>query len=297
MFVNRFARPLWRSQAVRIAAIGVVLSCGAGLGLAWAAEKLQSAWRTADIKIDGKNDDWQGGASYLEDQRISVGLLNDAEFLYVSVATSDVDRRSQLAAGLTLWLDATGKKKRTFGLFVPGVGGEGAGRGGGRYGGRGGQMDPDTLADRVNGPVEYVEVLGPGKDDRRRADLNQAFGVEIARGYHDGVIVYEIKIPLTQNGSSSIAVQTAAGRTIGLGLETPKPQQASQQGREGRGGGGGGGRGGIGGGRGGMGGYGGRGGMGRGGGMGGGGGVPGGPLPTPKPLNVWATAQLASGGK
>ena len=178
MVVNRCARPLWRSQTVRIAAIGLVLSSGAGLGLAWAAEKLQSAWRTADIKIDGKNDDWQGGASYLEDQRISVGLLNDAEFLYVSVATSDVDRRGQLAAGLTLWLDATGKKKRTFGLFLPGVRGEGGGRGAGRYGGRGDQVDPDTLAERLNSPVEYFEVLGPGKDDRRRVDLGPASGVE-----------------------------------------------------------------------------------------------------------------------
>ena len=102
------------------------------------------------------------------------------------------------------------------------------------------------------------------------------------------------QIPLNKSESSAVAVQTAAGLTIGIGLETPKPQQASQQGRRG---GGGGGRGGIGGGRGGMGGYGGRGGMGRGGGMGGGGGVPGGPLPAPKPLNVWASAQLAADGR
>lgn len=294
MVVNRFARPLWRSQAVRIAVIGLVLSSGAGLGLAWAAEKLQSAWRTADIKIDGNNDDWQGGFSYLEDQRISVGLRNDAAFLYVAVATSDVDRRGQLATGLTMWIDATGKKKRTFGLFVPGVRGEGAGRGGGRFGGRGGQMDPDTIAERLNGPVEYFEILGPGKNDRRRVDLDPASGIEIGRGYHDGVLVYEIKVPLAQSGSSAIAIQTAAGRTVGIGLETPKPQQ--QAGQQGRGGGGG--RGGIGGGRGGMGGFGGRGGRGGmgGGGMGGGGGVPG-ALPAPKPLSVWATAQLASGGK
>jgi hypothetical protein len=140
--------------------------------------------------------------------------------------------------------------------------------------------------------LDQFDWLGPGKSQRKLVDLTPALGVAIASGSEEGVLVYEIRLPLKSSTEHPYAVDAAPGSTIALGFETPSDPPA----REGRGPGGG--MGGRGGGTGGPGG-----GMGgRGGGMGGPGGgmtrgggrgdFPGGQA---KPMKlVWVSAKLAS---
>ena len=117
-------------------------------------------------------------------------------------------------------------------------------------------------------PIGHLEVIGPGKDDRRRLELAFAktVGLDVASRMPEGVLIYEIRVPLSASGGQPYAVRSTPGATIGLGVETgemPRPG--------GRGGEGGGRQGGMGGGPpGGGGGGGGRGGGGMGGGRGGG---------------------------
>ena len=126
-----------------------------------------------------------------------------------------------------------------------------------------------------------LELLGPGKDDRRSLMLEHAPGIEVRIGRIEGSVVYELKVPLQIEDGHPYAIGARPGATIGVGLETPEVEKL-----EGAGGSG-------------MSGMGGR-PPGGGGGMGGGpprgGGRPGGPegFKPPSPIKAWATVRLAT---
>ena len=60
--------------------------------------------------------------TYFEKQDVTVGLLNDEEFLYVSLLTSGSVGRQAMATGLTVWFDPDGGKDEWYGIVasVPG---------------------------------------------------------------------------------------------------------------------------------------------------------------------------------
>jgi hypothetical protein len=228
------------------------------------------------------------------------------------------------AAGFTVWFDPAGKEKKAFGITVPatmkGQGMRGRGPGGpqeqggqpprgqsgapaeagqeGREGGPGGQGVPAISA------ITSIEVAGPSKDDRRRLELAYArtIGLDVAARVAEGVLVYELRVPLAVSEAQPYGVRSVPGATIGVGIETnqlPRPEGRGEEGGRGRGGMGGGPPGGGGG----MGGGGGGGGMGGGSGMGGGapGGMGGGPpeggrgdMRDMKPIKAWSVVRLAT---
>jgi hypothetical protein len=169
-------------------------------------------------------------------------------------------------------------------------------------GGQEGQKDPaQTAPGGSAGPplatITSIEVAGASKDDKRRFELAYArtIGLDVATRAAEGVLVYELKVPLGVSEAQPYGVKSGPGATIGLGIESaelPRPGGRGEEGGRGRGGMGGGGGGGMGG------------GMGGGGMMGGGGGQPGGMGGGPpeggregmremKPIKVWAVVQLA----
>ena len=83
--------------------------------------KLASAWPDREISIDGKAPEWAGReAYYSEDDGFKIGFFNDADYLYVYLATWNRQKQAQiLMNGLTVWIDATGRKKQTFGINYP----------------------------------------------------------------------------------------------------------------------------------------------------------------------------------
>jgi hypothetical protein len=249
--------------------------------------------RDGAITVDGKYDDWSGHLQPFGDQPVSIQALNDGDFLYLRLTASEPGARRQIMRqGLTIWFDPKGGTKKTLGIRYPVVergggpedGRESGGFGGGRGAGHRGRPDGSDEDSIV--PVDRVDVLGPGKDDARSLTRDHLAGVDVAIRSEQGTVAYELKVPLARTGDRPYALDTQPGKTIGLGIETAKPQQRSFG--EDRGGGfGGGGMGGRGGGMGGRGG-----GMGgRGGGGGGGGGDR--AFQPPKPLKGWATVTIA----
>ena len=249
-----------------------------------------SQLRDAAIVADGDFGDWYGNLQPFGDHPVSIQALNDRDFLYLRLTASDASTRMEIMRlGLTVWFDPSGGEKKKFGIRYPvvehgsGPGAEEGQRGGHRGPGRGHSgedaMDPPHPADRV-------DILGPGKDDARSLTHQALSGVEVAVREEQGVLQYELKVPLARSGEHPYAIGTEAGKTIGVGLETGKFEQPSHEGRGGGGGFGGGGGGGRGGGMGGHGGGGGRGGGSRGGGEGRG-------FDAPKPLKAWATVAIA----
>lgn len=239
--------------------------------------KLESKWLDREITVDGQSDDWLGAMMYMEDKNISIGLFNDENFLYICMIAEDQFVRNQvMRQGVMLWFDPSGGKKETFGIKFP----IGMQAGDIPMGRRGDEQDPERSRQARRRPMTELEILGPGKDESLRMPKEDAKGIDIDVKSLSGMIVYELKVPLTHSEEHPYAIGAKAGSLIGVRLETPKMSRQRISGRSGMGGRGGtGGRGGMSGGRGGM-----------GGGMRGGGMRP----QMPKSLKVQAVVQLAS---
>lgn len=256
---------------------------------------LTAAWRTTPVAVDGRADDW-ANLTPVESAQLAVAVANDDRTLSVAVTSSDQARRRQLtAAGLLVWFDTGGGKKRQFGVRFPGL------LGGGRPAPD--REPPDRRPADSNAasreaprelrlpPLTWFELAGPREEDRRRLERSAVTSMAVAREFHEGLLVFELSLPLARD-AAGYGLGADPGRVVGLGLETPEVERpegpAPSADRGGRGmGGGGGGFGGAGGGM----------GMGRGG-MGGRGRGPGdapGDRPArAKPFKAWTTVQLAA---
>jgi len=314
-----------RLRSLVLLLVLAVVVCAIAVAVAAETLRIESVWSTEAPAVDGKLTEWSAPLVTLGSTPLSLGVRNDGQFLYVALASSDQATRMMLgAAGFTVWMDPSGKNKKSFGITVPpvmagGPGMRGRGPGGappdqigqppdwqgtppqGSDGGPGGSQDPAI------GTITSIEVLGASKDDKRRLELAYArtIGLDVAARMAEGVLVYELRVPLPVSEAQPYGVKSAPGATIGLGIESSQPPEprggrfGGVGAKSGTGGdptgGGGGGRGGIpppgmgGGGTGGMGG-----GGGQRGGMGGGppeGGREG--MRELKPIKAWAVVQLA----
>jgi hypothetical protein len=310
----------------------LLLVAGAAGVFAADTQRIESAWIAEAPAIDGQLKDWGSPLVSLGSAPLSIGVRNDGAFLYIALAASEPATRMLLGrAGFTLWWDPAGKDKKSSGITIPPTMAGGPGmRGRGQFGGppdqdgqppsqgappqgqgpppqgQSGPPQQGQEGQRPSGPVGlaiepigHIEVIGPGKDDRRRLELvfAKTVGLDVATRMGEGVLVYEIRVPLSASEGQPYAVRSTPGSTIGLGVETgAMPRVAGRSGEGGGRGGGGGGTGGSGGGGGGGGrgggGMGGGGGGGRGGGgMGGGGGREG--MRELKPVKAWTIVHLA----
>jgi len=265
------------------------------LVLASKRQVIDSHWRDRDVAIDGDNREWPGPLVSVEPNHpLLTSAINDGQYLYVLLSTSDPAVRRQIfRQGLIVWFDPAGGEKKHFGVKYP-VGvpvGEPGERGGYRRGGYGagrpptdsGSGDSAHSPPRDPEPIDRLEVYGPQKDDVHSFVTAMAPGIAVKTGNVEGYVVYELKVPLEKTADAPYAIEAKPGALIGFGLETPKLEQPSHEGRGGGFGGMSGGMGGRGGG--GMGGHGGGSGGGRGGERSG--------YEAPKPLKMWAEIRLA----
>jgi hypothetical protein len=263
----------------RYSAFLPIMFCSFFLLMSCSTLKLESTWKDRDITMDGIGSDWLGTKYYFEDLAISVGLINDAQYLYVSVMTENPMVQAQIMRqGLTVWLDPKGGKDKTFGIKFP------LGRQGKPQEGEGmtpeGMMDEisrEEMMQKLQESMNELEVLGPNERVLEKIDTENAKGIDVRMRNAGGSFVYELKVPLTSSDESPYAVGVKAGDTIGVGLLSPKLEMARPRGMRGMGGmPGGGGMPPGGGGMRGMGGFGMR------------------PV-VPQELKIWAKVQLASG--
>src|SRR5262245_56632524 len=95
----------------------MVVASAAGL---FAAKKplITSQWRDRDLAIDGDSGDWPGPLRPIEENHpLMAGAMNDGQYLYLVLSTSDsTERRQILRQGLIVWFDPSGGEKKHFGL-------------------------------------------------------------------------------------------------------------------------------------------------------------------------------------
>ncbi len=243
--------------------------------------KVKSGWRNQDIAIDGQQQEWHAGLTYIESKNVSIGFFNDADYLYISLTTADRSfRRQFMAQGFMLWLDAGGGKEKKFGIRYPIGMLESAMplRRPGR------EMESETVQIEFEKSLGEIELVLPNEEKPLRIAVSEAGGIEVKVGIDPDRLVYELKVPLRGEDKHPFAIEMdAAKETVGVGFETVKVEfgelrkRARDMGRPpvGRGGRGGG-RGGLGGGR---------------------GGRSGGGFERPEQFKLWAKVSLGSEGE
>jgi hypothetical protein len=192
------------------------------LGLAGCAtfRTFSTESRTPDhpIVVDGKADDWVGNLYVVEGERIELGFLNDQEYLYVCLFTTDTYSRAQIMMqGLTIWFDPKGGTEKAFGIkfplgLPPGERKMPAGENPGEPG----------LENLPQVAMTEMEIIPSENAPPQKMNLEDAKGVEIKAIPSTGLLVYEFKIPLVRTEQHPIAVGAEPGKPIGIGFETTK---------------------------------------------------------------------------
>ena len=247
---------------------------------------LTSSLLDRDVVVNGSEDEWVDVLKPVEEQDFVIGLLNDDEYLYVSLVTSSAQLRNQIMAlGLTVWIDPAGGKAKTTGIRFPmGMMEEGMPAPPEAM-----QRDPEMMEKFFNESLNEFEFIGVSDEETSRWVRSEVVEhLELDASSKTGTFVYELKMPLVSE-KFGYAMDLSTG-VVGIGLQTPQiDREMIREQMQGRGGGfgdrggmgaggfGGGGFGGVGPGRGGM-----QGGFQRG---------------MPDPLDFWATLTLASGNE
>lgn len=181
--------------------------------------ELESGWRTREIIIDGRSTDWVGALTYIEDKNFSIGLLNDADYIYFCLVAENQNIRSQiLRQGFSVWFDPEGGQEKTFGIKYP-LGLEMKGLPGDE---RDDELDQEGRRGMLRRDMAELEILGPGKEAKERMLIREARGIQIRLAASSGLVVYELKVPLSQDENHPFAIKTTAGQSVGIGLESPK---------------------------------------------------------------------------
>jgi hypothetical protein len=265
----------WATAALALIMLWGLTGCGS-----FKAFQIESRPPEHQVIVDGKADDWAGHLFVVEGQKISLGFLNDPDYLYVCLRTDDgAMRRQLLRSGLTVWIDPRAGRKKTLGIKYP-IGLKSSEQ---RMW-KGEEPEEAEAPGELGGNLTDMEIFRQGNIEPETLDIADAGGIELKAATAGRSFVYELKVPLAQSSQETIGVGASPGGTVGIGFETGKFDLNNLPRRPG----------GMIGGTGGMppvGGYGGRGGMMR----------PGRMRPNepeiPENLKIWATVKLSSGGR
>jgi len=218
--------------------------------------RLESKWRDREITIDGFDSEWEDCRLYYdEDTRTRLGIYNDGQHLYLCLSTADeMLQRKVIGQGLYTWFNPRGNRDRavgilfptgTLGKFIPGR--DDWGRRREKGGGRGSDRRPEEPPGEDGEPGEDsaplpspslmsspdLEIHIPGKNYDTNILLEEigGFGIEAQLAHHGDRLVYELKVPLVENGlMPDITVGTRTGR-IGIGFVTKGFDRKEMRGR------------------------------------------------------------------
>jgi hypothetical protein len=178
---------------------------------------LQSNWRTPEISSNNPDTAWVRTSTYSwKDENILLGLQNDADRLIILLKTRDrATQATILRAGLTVWLDPTGKKNKSFGIHyptsrqtrpeMPAKGQRPAG-------------NPDEMIKQQILMPDTMEIIK--RNEHVKVPIKNDLGVSVITSNDWGTITYLFNIPLNMLGDSTYRINASPGGLIGLGFET-----------------------------------------------------------------------------
>ena len=181
-----------------------------------------SRWRNREICSDGIDTEWDGARFLVDKKKVKLGFFNDEKYLYIYFSTPDkIIKHKIIARGLTVWFDPDGGTDKNFGIHFP-LGRHAVGEP------RMERVPPDCNEDpqeMSKESPEEMEIHMPGDDeDIRKVLLADAGEMGISPGISEseGILIYELVIPLTKSELHRYAVTNGKKGIIGVGFETGK---------------------------------------------------------------------------
>jgi hypothetical protein len=212
-------------------AVMIIISMGFFIGCGM--EEIYSKWCDHVVTIGGIDGgaEWENARHAMDDGNITVGLLNDEKTLFLRLSTrNQAIQRQILAAGLTVWFDGEGGKKKIYGIHFP-ASGQGSGRSPMLKGDRDQRDDPDEMSGKLREVAQgELKITGPEQNERSyiAAEDSTQYGLQYSFGYAKGDLVYELGIPLTRNNSTPYGIAVREASIIGIGLEPGKIERSQE---------------------------------------------------------------------
>lgn len=101
-----------KTNIIIIALFSVLLSSGCSTYIA--------TYEETPLNIDGSSSDWKTTLDSKDKNSYSYGVSNDQENVYIRININDQSiQKKIMLAGLTVWIDTTGKKKENLGITCP----------------------------------------------------------------------------------------------------------------------------------------------------------------------------------
>lgn len=190
--------------------------------------KTVSSQRDREIRIDGKDPEWQGVSQcYDENSRTVVSFLHDENYLFMRLASNDRKiQRQILVQGLTIWFEQPDMGNRKTGVHFP-VGlprekrmsilrrpsGEEKESKGDPGNGDAGLFEKCLVEIQLWGPGEYEQKTMPSKEMGK-------YGVAIKIGKTENNLIYELQLPFTQGHVSRFGLLKPGKEGIRVGFHT-----------------------------------------------------------------------------
>ncbi|MCX7874819.1 MAG: hypothetical protein N2321_01490 [Melioribacteraceae bacterium] len=199
-------------------------SCGGG-------SAIPINYRSKEIVIDGKSDEWGTELKQIPEQKIWLGTTNDDKFFYLCLVTEDRIKAMQMMRnGLITWFIATNNSDAAFGIKYPrpnkmpkreemqNIGRE--------------MFQPENLMKLVDMFLEKqneFQVLNKDKFSLSLLPLQNKDGIELKLGYTENKFVYEMKIPLAVHEDYSFQIAALPGEDLKIKFETEQNEAMGQR--------------------------------------------------------------------
>jgi hypothetical protein len=184
-------------------------------------KEIKSGFGSQQIKIDGDASDWEGKLSFDKKNRLATGFQNDGENLYICITTSERDNiMKMLRLGTTIWFEPQNGGKK-IGLKFP-------------------LPEPESFRDvmfaqradpdfRENMEARFNKIITTqheisvvNEDDYSLylLDAHDENNFTAKLGLAKGILVYELKVPLSTNPKSKYFIEAKPGENLLIGIST-----------------------------------------------------------------------------
>jgi len=198
------------------------------LGSCGGPSTLQSGAPSTPPTSDGALGEWGGNLTYVDGEPVSMNVMRTDSLLYVALSTQDRKLiRSVAQNGLIVWVDPTGGTQRTYGIQYPlGLRAQRAGRRSPQESGASGSSRPTATFDQL--ALKELDVIRQNST-RIRIPAKFSSGLRAQATIDRGALVYELAIPVNAASGTTTdrrhGLRSPLGSTIGVGLQTPDPDE------------------------------------------------------------------------
>lgn len=104
------------SFALKTPVIGIIFTC-----YSCSHETFSGVWQSTPVKVDAKIKEWELPLRFYDNKtKLNYSITNDANDLYICMRAADPQLQTKITqAGMQVWIDTTGKKKKSIGITFP----------------------------------------------------------------------------------------------------------------------------------------------------------------------------------